>query len=474
MLTAFCLFDILRAACVTGVWKALNCTELILCYNRYMSKKNKRQRKHNRISIRYHFLRSFMLTFCLALAAGISGIAAYQWITEPAKPKDNSHFQLVEKIGTGAGAEDEASAEAEAEAQIDEIISVNDKYGDVLNDPEYMVENNIYARDAADPDRVTITFAGDILFDENYAIMSRVVGNNDISNGFSPDLLEEMKSADIMMLNNEFPYSDGGVPLEDKQFTFRARTSAVSYLHELGVDIVSLANNHAYDYGESAFIDTMTTLESAGIIYVGAGRSLPEARRPVYYIINNMKIAFVAATQIERLDHPDTRGATDSSAGVFRCWNGDNLLETVREAKENSDFVIVYIHWGTENVAQTDWAQEKQAPEVAAAGADLIIGAHPHCLQPIGVAQGVPVMYSLGNFWFNSKTVDTGMVKVILDENGLQSYQFIPCRQSGSRTTLLQGEEKKRVLDDMRNMSDGVQIDEDGYVTFPGAAGAAE
>ena len=78
----------------------------------------------------------------------------------------------------------------------------------------------------------------------------------------------------------------------------------------------------------------------------------------------------------------------------------------------------------------------------------------------------VPVAYSLGNFWFNSKTLDTGMIKVTLNENGLQSCQFIPCLQSGSRTVLLQGEEKQRVLDFMRDISDGVQIDEDGYVTW--------
>lgn len=407
----------------------------------------------------------FMLTFSVVVLVGVTAIAAYRWITEPAKPRDNSHFQLAERIETGAAASD-GEAAAKAQAQIDEIISVNDKYGDVLNDPEYMAENNIYARDAADPDRVTITFAGDILFDENYAIMSHVVGNDDITNGFSAELIEEMKSADIMMLNNEFPYSAGGEPLEEKQFTFRAKPETADYLHDLGVDIVSLANNHAYDYGEGAFIDTLNTLESAGILYVGAGRNLQEARRPVYYIINNMKIAFVSATQIERLDHPDTKGATDSSAGVFRCWNGDNLLETVRTAKENSDFVVVYLHWGTENVAQTDWAQEKQAPEVAAAGADLIIGSHPHCLQPIGVVQGVPVMYSLGNFWFNSRTVDTGLVKVTLDGDGLQSCRFIPCQQKGSRTQLLQGEEKRRVLDDMRSMSAGVHIDDEGYVSW--------
>lgn len=446
---------------------ALDCTEIYLCYNSFMGKKKKNRKKHNRISISRNFFRPFLWTFSLVLLAGLVGIAAYQWIMQPAKPKQTSHFQVTrEEIGDRAENAGEAEETVQQE-QIEEIISVNNKYEEVLSDPAYMVENNIYAKDAADPGQVTITFAGDILFDESYAVMSRVRQNGgDITTGISQELIDEMKSADIMMLNNEFPYSDRGEPLEEKQFTFRARTASTSYLEDLGVDLVSLANNHAYDYGETAFLDTMSALEEAGITYVGAGRNLQEARRPVYYIINNMKIAFVAATQIERLDHPDTRGATETSAGVFRCWNGDNLLETVREAKENSDFVIVFLHWGTENETELDWAQEKQAPEVAAAGADLIIGAHPHCLQQIGVVQGVPVMYSLGNFWFNSKTVDTGMIKIVLDENGLKSYQFLPCLQSGCRTTLLQGEEKKRILDEMRNMSPGVRIDDDGYVSW--------
>lgn len=423
-------------------------------------KKRKKQQIHKKtgkISVSHNILRPFVITFGVVLAAGLCLMAAYAWIIAPTRVEDHSHFQLTK----------EAIAMEDVEAQVSEIMDANDKYLDILNDPEYMAENNIYAKDAKNPDQITIAFAGDILFDAQYAVMSAMLQNGgDISTAIAPELIEEMQNADIMMLNNEFPYSDRGTPTEGKQFTFRAKPSYVSYLDDLGVDLVSLANNHAYDYGEAAFLDTLTTLEEAGITYVGAGRNLEEARRPVYYIIDNMKIAFVSATQIERLDNPDTKGATDSSAGVFRCWNGDNLIETVKEAKENSDFVIVYLHWGTENEVNIDWAQEKQAPEVAAAGADLIIGDHPHCLQQISVVQGVPVIYSLGNFWFNSKTVDTGMVKVTLSRDGLQEFQFIPCLQSGSRTTLLQGEEKTRVLDYMRSISGGVLIDDDGYVTW--------
>lgn len=414
---------------------------------------------------RSRFIGPFCITLTCVVATALFAMLSYQWIIEPAKSREMSHFQVSAKRDTGGATVQTGQSMEQIEEQIEEIKHVNDKYADVLNDPAYMVENNIYAKDAADPTQVSVAFAGDILFDPGYAVMSKLQQNGgQISAGIAPDLIEEMRSADIMVLNNEFPYSDRGTPTPEKQFTFRARPQTVSYLGDLGVDLVSLANNHAYDYGETAFLDTMDTLAQAGIAYVGAGRNLQEARRPVYYIINNMKIAFVAATQIERLDNPDTKGATDTSAGVFRCWNGDNLLETVREARQNSDFVIVFLHWGTENQDTIDWAQEKQAPEVAEAGADLIIGAHPHCLQQISMVNGVPVVYSLGNFWFNSKTVDTGMVKVVLNENGLQSLQFIPCLQSGCRTSLVQGEEKSRILNYMRGLSGSVQIDDDGYV----------
>lgn len=429
-----------------------------------MGKKNSKGKKNKKTSMQHRFVIPFCITLFLVTAVGIGGMAAYRWVMEPSGSMADAQFPPTVEVIEGRNEEEE---EAQIEERKEEESVYNGKYADVLNDPAYMAEHSIYTKDAVSPEEVTLTFAGDILFDEHYAVMARMIQNGgDISDGIAPDLISEMKSADIMMLNNEFPYSDRGEPLEDKQFTFRARPSAASYLRDLGVDVVSLANNHAYDYGETAFIDTMTTLEDAGIAYVGAGRNLQEARQPVSYIINDIKITIVSATQIERLDNPDTKGATDSSAGVFRCWNGNNLLETVREAKENSDFVVVYLHWGTENETAIDWAQEKQAAEVVEAGADLVIGDHSHCLQQISIVQGVPVVYSLGNFWFNSKTLDTGMVKVTLNESGLQSCRFIACKQSGCRTELLKGEEKDRVLEFMRSISDGVHIDGDGYVTW--------
>lgn len=341
------------------------------------------------------------------------------------------------------------------------------KYAEILADPAYMAENNIYAKETTNEGEATLAFAGDILFDPAYSVMASLLQRaNGIYDSISADLMDEMKNADIMMINNEFPYSARGIPTEGKQFTFRARPESASILKEMGVDIVSLANNHAYDYGEEAFLDTMDTLDGIEMPYVGAGHNLEEASKPVYFIAGDIKIAIVSATQIERLDNPDTKGATDNSAGVFRCLNPDRLLEAVREAKENSDFVVVYIHWGTENTVEVDWAQLDQAPKIADAGADLIIGDHPHCLQPIEYVNGVPVVYSLGNFWFNSRELDTCLVKAIVGEDGLKSLQFIPALQKGCTTSMLHGEEKERVLNYMRSISPEIDIDGEGFISM--------
>lgn len=432
----------------------------------YMAKKKSRKKK-KRIRMRSFFL-PFMITLTMVAAIGVFALAAHHWITEPVREQSTNVVNggQEEPDTTQMAQMPQEPSESAETAPVSEQEEPPSKYQSELDDPAYLAENNIYVREPAVAGQATLTFAGDVLFDDHYAITGLVRADGDISKGVSPEVIERMQAADVMMLNNEFAYSNRGTPLEEKQFTFRARPETVAYLTDMGVDIVSLANNHAYDYGPDALTDTLDTLREAEIPYVGAGRNIDEARKPVYYIVGDLKIAFVSATQIERLDTPDTKEATADSPGVFRCWNGDKLMETVREADRNSDFVVVYVHWGTENVAELDWAQLKQAPELVGAGADLIIGDHPHCLQPLGAIRGVPIIYSMGNFWFNSKTLDTGMVEVVIDASGIVSYQFVPCLQSGCRTTLLEGAEKERVLAYLRSISEGVQIDAEGFVSW--------
>ena len=325
-----------------------------------------------------------------------------------------------------------------------------------------------YTKEAVDKTQVTMLFGGDILFDDNYsAMISLKKRENKVADCFSTDLLEVMKQADIFMVNNEFPYTDRGEPTQGKTFTFRSLPENAGYLSDMGIDIVTIANNHAYDYGKTGLLDTIHTLNSYKIPFVGAGSNLDEASEPAYFKINNMTIAIIGTTQMERLANPDTKGATATEPGVFRCMEIDKLLETIKEAKEKSDFVVVYVHWGTENLPDVDWGQKLQVNKIVEAGADLIVGAHAHVLQEVDYIEGTPVAYGLGNFWFNSKAVDTGLLEVTLSNNGKVTCKFIPCRQENCKTTMLKGAEKTALLDYMDELSPNVNLDSDGIFSYP-------
>ncbi|MDE7322088.1 MAG: CapA family protein [Lachnospiraceae bacterium] len=380
------------------------------------------------------------------------------WLFEQPDTKEQTDENMAAE-----GTADENSDEIQTSGVYDEILAENERlYQDAVEKGE-----NVRVVECADSERVSFLFAGDILLDDEYAMMFRYRSRgSDIYDTFTGGLLERMQTADVFMLNNEFPFSTRGAPTEGKQFTFRANPANVELLGQIGVDVVSLANNHAYDYGEEALLDTFTTLENAGIPYVGAGRNIEDAKKPLYLIANGMKIGIVSATQIERNAVPDTKEATSTNAGVLRCMDPSALLEVIAETKANCDFVILYIHWGTESQEETDWLQDKQAPIYAEAGVNLIIGDHPHCLQKIDVVSGVPVVYSLGNYWFNSKTQDTCLVEVGINKDGIQDFRFVACRQEDCRTRELEGSDKEGVLNYMRGLSPNIQIDSEGGVTF--------
>lgn len=321
------------------------------------------------------------------------------------------------------------------------------------------------------PDSITFAFAGDILFDTRYAAAASIVqrGGN-IENSFDEETLNACRTADVFMVNNEFPYSSRGTPLAGKQYTFRADPSTAEWLTEMGADIVSLANNHCFDYGEEALLDTLDTLDSIGMIHVGAGHNLDEASEPAVFECGGMKIAILNATMIEQGDNPETRGATDTQSGVFRCWDWTNLVNKIKEVDAEVDETIVYIHWGTEKRTDADWSQTQCAAALEEAGADFIIGDHPHVLEPFASDGHTFVCYSLGNFLFTSFTTDTGLLEVTFtpSSKSVSGIRFIPMLQSDSSVRTLSGLEKERVLNFMRTGSAGVTVDEDGNITLNG------
>ncbi|MBQ7564353.1 MAG: CapA family protein [Lachnospiraceae bacterium] len=330
--------------------------------------------------------------------------------------------------------------------------------------------NKIYSVETDDLSTAVLTFIGDISFAEGYSNMSELYKQgNGVLGVIAPEVIAGLNDSDIFMANNEFPYSNRGSAREGKMFTFRAKPESVKYLKDMGVDIVSLGNNHAYDYGADALSDTIDILNEARVPFVGAGKNIEEAMKPVYFRINGKTIAYTSATQIERTGNPDTKEATADTPGVLRTLDSSKMVSCIRTASENSDFVVVYVHWGSENTDLVEESQRKLAKDYVAAGADLVIGDHSHCLQGIDYVDGVPVFYSLGNFWFNSRTIDTGFARVTLDTSGetvsIREFEFVPCIQRGCHTWLSSESEKERILTYLQGISNYAEISSEGVIT---------
>lgn len=316
------------------------------------------------------------------------------------------------------------------------------------------------------PDILTLAFVGDMNLDENWATTKFLDQQpNGIYDCISPELITKMQQADILMVNNEFTYSTRGTPLKGKSWTFRANPSRIEILKELGADIALMANNHCYDYGEVGLQDTLHTLKHAGIPSVGAGTNLDAAMRPYYFVYDNLVIAYVAASnaEVNRM----TPQATESGGGVLLCYDSSLFLETIQTASKNADIVIANVHWGTEYSNYTVEEQHQLAYDIINAGADAIVGSHPHVLQGIEYYQGKPIIYSLGNFWFNEKTMYTCLYELEIDTTAKEicGVKFTPATQKGCQTILAtEYKDQRKIWDFEEKISFDITIDDEGYV----------
>lgn len=319
------------------------------------------------------------------------------------------------------------------------------------------------------PYTLRLGFAGDMNLDENWATTGYLnAQENGIYDCIDPALIEELNAFDIFMVNNEFTYSDRGTPTENKMYTFRAKPERIAVLEELGTDIVLLANNHVFDYGAEAFEDTLFTLEEAGISYVGAGRNLEEACRPHYFEYEGIRIAYVAATKAEK--YKLTPEAGEDSPGVLRCYEEELFLRVIKEAAAEADYVVASVHFGTEYENMADDSQRELAYAMIDAGADAVIGSHAHVIQGMEFYKEKPIIYNLGNFWFNDKDLYSCVVELALlvegDKVSLTNVKFLPCTQYDCYTRWEQeGDLRTEILEYAESISFGVDIDEEGIVT---------
>ncbi len=247
----------------------------------------------------------------------------------------------------------------------------------------------------------TIVFTGDV---EISTYVQAKYDASGIEGILSPTLLSELQNADVTMINNEFCFSTRGTPA-DKQYTFRVDPTYSSILTDMGVDVAGLANNHVLDYGKDALTDTFSTLNSVNVDYVGAGNSMEEASKMVVKTdAKGRTYGFMASSHIIPVAGWDIQ---NSQPGVFTFYDDTKLLEAVKEASSQVDFLFVMVHWGKEHTTELESYQINEGHAIIDAGAAAVIGMHSHCLQPMEYYNGHPIFYSLGNFIFN-QTITSG------------------------------------------------------------------
>jgi poly-gamma-glutamate capsule biosynthesis protein CapA/YwtB (metallophosphatase superfamily) len=248
---------------------------------------------------------------------------------------------------------------------------------------------------------VTLAFAGDVHFATKLAPLL------DHPHHALTSLQPYLGGADLAMVNLETSITTRGAP-EPKQFHFRAPPTALEAVQSAGIDAVTMANNHAADYGPIGLADTLKAARVSPIPVVGIGTDEHSAYQPHYVDLRGTRVALLAATQVPdwTASHFAADGATP---GVALALSPDRLARAVRAAKEEADVVVVFLHWGTDYTTCPNPLQKSTAEALAAAGASVIVGAHAHKLQGAGWMGSMYVDYGLGNFvwWRRQSTVET-------------------------------------------------------------------
>ena len=389
-----------------------------------MRKSKKKQQK-------YLVMLSVVLFVILAIIVGIILFGKFDNGKED-KPGVSENSQIGTEL-QGESTEEQDITEVTEETEMTEIVT----------EPEV--------------DDFTMFFTGDVMLQYCRGIYAE----KGIKGLITEYIQQEMINADMTMINNEFPFSTRGEQAPDKQYTFRVEPSYVSALLDMGVDVASLANNHALDFGPDALIDTFVTLDDAGVAYVGAGETKERAEEAVFVEAGGRKVGVLSASRVIPVVEWNIENC---QPGLFCTYDSTRLVQRIKEIETQCDYVVVFVHWGKEKKAYPEEYQHNLAKQYIDAGADLVIGNHAHVPQGIEYYKGVPIVYSLGNYIFNPNMTDTYALKVVWDVAGEPQLQVIPVDTRDYLTGELKGDEAQAFFDYLEGISFGVQIDENGMV----------
>src|SRR5690625_31333 len=257
---------------------------------------------------------------------------------------------------------------------------------------------------------ITLAFGGDVHFENHLAPLAR-----------DPDSLAELRSslgaADLSMVNLETAITERVTPVPGKPFTWRAPAGALDAVAGAGVDVVTMANNHAVDFGDVGLADTLAAVAGSPIPVVGIGRNADEAFAPEVFDVRGVKVAVVSASQVVE-ETTSYYAAGPATPGIASALPRDRLLRAVGEARQEADVVVAYVHWGLEGYTCPGDEAIAAARDLEEAGADVILGSHAHRVNGAGWLGDAYVHFGLGNFvyYLNREPAGhTGVLTVTLD-----------------------------------------------------------
>jgi poly-gamma-glutamate capsule biosynthesis protein CapA/YwtB (metallophosphatase superfamily) len=298
---------------------------------------------------------------------------------------------------------------------------------------------------------VNIALAGDTMLGRRVAEALAADGPEGL---VANEVVELTRAADLFVLNLECCIAEGGTPWPDlrKPFFFRAPPAATEVLRRLGVDCVTLANNHALDFGPEALLDTLEHLSSAGIASVGAGRDVEEARRPAILEADGFRLAVLGCS-----DHPPEFAAAADSPGIAY---GLDWVQTAI-AGLDADAVLVTPHWGPNMVAAPVPQVRRAAAALRAAGATLIAGHSAHVFHGIEPR----ILYDLGDF-LDDYAVDSKLRNdlgllflVTIDRDGPRALEAVPLKLEFCHTRLADGDDARWIRQRFRTACAAFDVD---------------
>lgn len=263
---------------------------------------------------------------------------------------------------------------------------------------------------------VTVAVAGDVHFEG--VLRSRL---DDPATALAP-AASPLAEADAAIVNLETSVGTGGRPEPGKRYTFQAPPSAFTALAAAGIDVATMANNHALDFGREPLPGMFDAIDAAStadppLAVVGIGRDAAAAFRPAIIDVDGTTVATVGATVADDDPTADPTGlwaATDESPGTADAINPTRLLRAVDQADRSADVVVVYMHWGIQGEQCPTDSQQALAAALVGAGADVVVGSHTHRLQGAGRLGEGYVAYGLGNYAWYSQASDATSITGVL------------------------------------------------------------